>query len=352
MLTGIGWLRRRYGFGRIESRALGWLVAAQLLATVLICAWPVQVPVAVLAPALVAGPLVLGPRELPWLVLVTLLCTPAVIARQPSLTVRLGVALAVVLVISYVIWLGARRREALGVAGIRGEAMLVDLRDRIHRQGAVPALPSGWNVDHALRSAEGTAFAGDFAISARTGDQLDIALLDVSGKGVTAGIRALLLNGAFSGLIGALPAGRFLPAANAHLLRQDWEEGFATAVHASVNLATGAFEVRTAGHPPAVRLHAGSGRWQTLATEGPALGLLADAEFEVVGGRLGPGDLLMLYTDGVVETRERDIASGIDRLVGQTERILHQGGPNRCARLLDRIGAVGDDLALVLLLRE
>ena len=43
-------------------------------------------------------------------------------------------------------------------------------------------------------------------------------------------------------------------AANDYLLRQEWEEGFATAVHLSLDLATGRFEVRTAGHPPAVQL--------------------------------------------------------------------------------------------------
>ena len=89
-------------------------------------------------------------------------------------------------------------------------------------------------------------------------------MVDVSGKGEQAGTRALLLSGAFGGLLSALPPAEFLPAANDYLLRQDWDEGFATAIHLSLDLATGDFEIRTAGHPPAVQLAAGSGRWAVL----------------------------------------------------------------------------------------
>ena len=53
----------------------------------------------------------------------------------------------------------------------------------------------------------------------------------MSGKGVDAGTRALLLSGAFGGLLGALPSEEFLAASNDYLLRQGWDEGFATAVH-------------------------------------------------------------------------------------------------------------------------
>ena len=149
------------------------------------------------------------------------------------------------------LWL-SRRRSRLGVAGALGESMLVDLRDRILGQGGIPELPEGWYAESALRSAGGTPFAGDFVVAAlpRRSDRLEVVVVDVSGKGEQAGTRALLLSGAFGGLLGALPPADFLPAANDYLLRQDWEEGFATAIHLSLDLGTGDFEVRTAGHPP------------------------------------------------------------------------------------------------------
>ena len=173
------------------------------------------------------------------------------------------------------------------MAGALGESMLVDLRDRILGQGGIPDLPPGWYAESALRSAGGTPFAGDFVVAARprTADRLEVVVVDVSGKGEQAGTRALLLSGACGGLLTALPPADFLRASNEYLLRQEWEEGFATAIHLSLDLVSGRYEIRSAGHPPAVQLTAGSGRWSVLETEGPVLGLIDDAQFPAGRGR-------------------------------------------------------------------
>jgi serine phosphatase RsbU (regulator of sigma subunit) len=174
----------------------------------------------------------------------------------------------------------------------------------------------------------------------------------VSGKGLDAGTRALLLSGAFGGLIGSVPPERFLPAANQYLLRQEWGEGFATAVYLVLNLSSGAFEVRTAGHPPAAQLHAGSGRWVVQPSAGPILGVLQQAEFSVATGCLQPGDALLLYTDGLVETPQRDLTLGIDKLLGEAERLATRGFDRGATRLVDRIASQHDDRALLLLHRR
>mgnify|MGYP002652874946 CR=1 FL=1 len=59
-----------------------------------------------------------------------------------------------------------------------------------------------------------------------------------------------------NGIVSALPGEQFLPSANAYLMRQDWEEGFATAIHLHLDLDSGAFELRKAGHPPALWIRA------------------------------------------------------------------------------------------------
>ena len=139
-----------------------------------------------------------------------------------------------------VIVLSVRRRQ-IAIGPMRGQSMLVDLRDRILAQGEIPVLPAGWLVESALSSAGGSAFAGDFVV-ATSGDQgrrIELVVVDVSGKGEAAGTRALQLSGAMGGLVAALPPDQFLPASNDYLLQRNWEEGFATAVHVSVELATG-----------------------------------------------------------------------------------------------------------------
>jgi hypothetical protein len=264
----------------------------------------------------------------------------------------------VVVLTALVAFATARSRARLGVHGSMGESMLVDLRDRLRAQGELPELPRGWQAEVVHRSAGGAAFSGDFLVAARAPrtDQLEVVLVDVSGKGLAAGTRALLLSGAFGGLLGSLPPPRFLPAANAYLLRQEWGEGFATAVHLTLDLGTGHYAVRSAGHPPAVHFHAGSGRWEVLHTRGGLLGVFDhDAyDYEPVTGRLGRGDALLLYTDGLVENPQRDIYDGIDKLLGLAERLVTQGFRHGARKLVDAVGRTGvdDDRALVLIWRS
>ena len=182
-------------------------------------------------------------------------------------------------------------------------------------------------------------------------DVLDLVVVDVSGKGIEAGSRSLFLSGAFNGIVSALPGDTFLPAANDYLLGQAWEEGFATAIHLHLDLVTGTFELRKAGHPPAIWLHAGSGRWSVMNSDGPVLGLIEEAGFEVLTGRLEPGDGLLLFTDGLVETARRDIALGLDRLAGLGERLLQRGFDGGAKLLVDSMEQTHDDRALVVVHR-
>ncbi|WP_424213766.1 PP2C family protein-serine/threonine phosphatase [Streptomyces sp. BI20] len=250
----------------------------------------------------------------------------------------------------------AQFRSRVGVPWRRGGTMLFDLRERIRVQSELPALPDGWHHEMALRPAGGQSFSGDFVVAARTGPRgrtLEIVLTDVSGKGMDAGSRALLLSGAFGGLLGSLPPPDFLPAANGYLLRQDWDEGFATSIHLVLDLETGDYELLSAGHLPALQLNAGTGRWSERTGEGPLLGVYDGAEFEPAKGTLGKGDVLMLFTDGLVETSDRDIAEGIDRLTGEADRYVAAGWEGAAWHLIEKVAKdVNDDRALLLIRRS
>jgi len=249
----------------------------------------------------------------------------------------------------------SRSREETGLAGSSGDTFLVEMRDRLQRQGEVPALPGGWNAEAVLRPAGGGPFAGDFVVSSLTGcgRRLELALVDVSGKGVDAGTRALLLSGALGGLLGSLQPQDFLPAANRYLDRQDWEEGFATAVHLVLDLEDGAYAVESAGHPPVAHFDAGTGRWSLLTAEGLALGLLPETTYTAQTGHLDVGDALLLYTDGLVEIPGRDLDVGIDKLLGEAERLVPRGFAGGGDLLVSRVaGASTDDRGLVLIWRD
>jgi hypothetical protein len=337
-----------------EQRTALTLSSLAVVITLAVYLFPDDVPFSSLMLPLLLGAILLGPRTLPWFVVFILLCVTASVSQQNDINRRTVVAIAVQFLMGLVVLGTGLRRANLGVTGTAGESMLVDLRDRILTQGTIPDLPAGWDVQSALRSAGGTPFAGDFVVAStsRGATRLDVAVVDVSGKGEEAGTRALLLSGAFGGLLTALPADEFLPAANDFLLRQDWDEGFATAIHLSLDLRSGQFEVRTAGHPPAAHRAVGSGRWQVLRTEGPVLGLIEDATFTMAEGHFRRGDAVLLYTDGMVEEPRRDIDLGIDRMLGEAESLLRGSFDDAATRLADALGSPDDDRALLVVHRR
>ncbi|MGH3371141.1 MAG: PP2C family protein-serine/threonine phosphatase [Nocardioidaceae bacterium] len=355
-----GRLTRRWsrGWRRLRGSELSWvllLVVLSLVGGVGIVTLQESVPVTVLLVPMVLGNQVLGPRNLPWVVVFCLgVLVVGVAGTDNNIDGRRMGSIVVCFLVGLIILVSSFRRSRLGVAGSRGESMLVDLRERIARQSRIPTLPADWHAEAVMRSAGGSSFAGDFMVASTTPDRrnLEVAVVDVSGKGEQAGTRSLLLSGSFGGLLGALPPEQFLPAANDYLLRQEWGEGFATAVHLTLDLETGDFELRSAGHPPAVQLLAGSGRWAIHETEGPVLGLIENAQFTAQAGILHPGDALLMYTDGLVETPQRDISLGIDKLLGQGERLLRSGFEGGAKRLISQVDSVNDDRALLLLHRR
>ncbi|MFD8673241.1 PP2C family protein-serine/threonine phosphatase [Streptomyces seoulensis] len=341
-----------------------WIALVGLLLTIpalmaLTLANSVWCSPATLVIPIVAGGLVLRPASL-----LGLYATAAAALIVES--VRLGpytegpsrVTPGIVLVVAACGFFGlltAQFRSRVGVPWRRGGTMLFDLRERIRAQSELPQLPRGWHQEMALRPAGGQSFSGDFVVAARTngGRTLEVVLTDVSGKGMDAGSRALLLSGAFGGLLGSLPPHSFLPAANGYLLRQDWDEGFATSIHLVLDLDSGDYELYSAGHPPGLQLSAGTGRWEEKAAEGHLLGVYDGGQFDSTKGTLRPGDVLMLFTDGLVEASDRDIAEGIDRLTGEADRYVAGGFHGAAWHLIEAVAKdVNDDRALLLICRE
>lgn len=300
---------------------------------------------------LLGGALVLDTRRLRLLIGVVVVSLAVEVASVGLDETRQG-GLVVIAVTAFACHELARSREETGLGVFGGETVLLDLRERLEQQGRLPALPPGWSADSVVRSAGEAAFAGDFVVSCRTEDRVEVALVDVSGKGVEAGTRSLLLSGALGGLLGPGCPATFLGRANDYLVRQDWEDGFATAVHVSVDLRTGAYAVASAGHLPLAQFDAGTGRWSLVEAPGVALGVLPGTTYDAVSGQLDRGDALLLYTDGLVEVPGRDLSYGIDKLLGMAERTVadgFRGGADALVRLVD--ASSGDDRGLVMLWR-
>lgn len=286
------------------------------------------------------------------LIYLEVLIAAAFIFMTASGNVVVGQALGVFASAALVMW-WMRFRARHGLAGTQSDTMLLEVRERILGLANIPELPRDWAVDLVIRPAQSATFAGDFVVFADgSAENLEFALIDVSGKGTSAAARALLLQGAYGGLIGSMAFGEFLPAANSFLLRQQWEEGFATAAHVRVNLVTGRYLLSLAGHPPAVFFASGAGKWSTLGTAGDVLGVSSASRFPVDSGVLNPGDALMVYTDGVIEVPGRDLLYGIDKLLGGAERLAARSWRSGVKWLLESLDlGDGDDCAIVMIRR-
>ena len=355
---------RRAGVDYFRGDGSDWIAFVGLLLTIPLIACGTLTNSVWYAPTLLALPIVAGGLLLRPASLLALYAASATALIVESVTMGpytegpARVTPGVVFVVAAAGLFGlliAQFRSRVGVPWRRGGTMLFDLRERIRVQSKLPALPPGWHREMALRPAGGQSFSGDFVVAARTngGRTLEVVLTDVSGKGMDAGSRALLLSGAFGGLLGSLPPHAFLPAANGYLLRQSWDEGFATSIHLVLDLESGDYELYSAGHPPGLQLSAGSGRWEQKSAEGPLLGVYEGAQFDPTKGRLGPGDVLMLFTDGLVETADRDLAEGLDRLTGEAERYVAGGFHGAAWHLIEAVAKdVNDDRALLLICRD
>jgi len=150
------------------------------------------------------------------------------------------------------------------------------------------------------------------------GDALGLVVADVSGHNVAAALLQTATRATFraAALQGASPA-QMLATSNDSLM-QDLERAghFLTAWVARLDPQTGAVEFEGAGHPPALLLRAATGDVERLVGDGLPVGVVPEAEYKLHTAELHPGDVLVVYTDGLLEARDDEHSQfGEERLI-------------------------------------
>ena len=138
-------------------------------------------------------------------------------------------------------------------------------------------------------------------------DVLALVMADVSGKGVPAALfmavgRTVLRN--FS-VPGQSPA-QVLSVANHVMAAQNEKNMFITVFYGHYHVRTGELVFANGGHPPPYLVRRDGTVLELDAPAGPLVGVLPDAEYGESRETLGPGELLVLYTDGATEARNQD----------------------------------------------
>jgi PAS domain S-box-containing protein len=233
------------------------------------------------------------------------------------------------------------RRAAVAVENSRLHTMLAEVADTLAQSlmpSPLPELP-GWEMSALYQPAvveERIEVGGDFYEVFDAGPAPLALIGDVTGHGVAAA--------ALTGLMrhGARFTGRFEPQPEAILCHLDEElrarpsSAMCTALCARIYKRR--LVLASAGHPPALHLAADGGVTE-VPTPGPLLGAFADSEWQAETLAVAPGELVLLYTDGVTETAsESGERYGVERLC----RFLSAHAGSRPQPLLDALDAALD----------
>lgn len=220
-----------------------------------------------------------------------------------------------------------------------------------------PAIPGCEAAAVYEPAGQGHEVGGDFYdLFPIDGGRWGVVLGDVSGKGaeaaaVTARIRYTLRTLGW----GHSRPSQVLRRLNDVLLRDRDDERYCTLVYAVARVSQDGVELRLClgGHHPPLLRH-GDGRVEPVGVLGTALGLVPDPALTDTTVRLRPGDVLCLFTDGLVEARHGDDLFGCERVAALMGRVSCPD-PQRVVDLLAaaarefRRGPLSDDLALLAL---
>ncbi len=230
---------------------------------------------------------------------------------------------------------------------------------QVHRRLCAPRLVRHDDFEIASEIFAVRYLPGDFFTVKEASNGVILALGDICGHGLAAGMWLTHL----VGLVSTHTAASAEPEAivtgvNSDLCRTLSGAPLASLFLARLDPATGRLDYCSAGHPPAMLLRA-DGQLESLSEGGPLVGVLPEASFARGSVELRAGDVLLAYSDGVLESvNNADQEFGYERLKAELRR-ARTGSAD--AVLFSVLGAVqdfaaaraqADDMSLVVIRRR
>jgi serine phosphatase RsbU (regulator of sigma subunit)/catechol 2,3-dioxygenase-like lactoylglutathione lyase family enzyme len=202
---------------------------------------------------------------------------------------------------------------------------------------SMPALRS---LDYAGACLPARAVGGDYYDFLSLGpDHLGLVVGDVMGKGIAAALLMANLQANLRSRVAVAPDDPqgLLQCVNQLFCDNSPDSAFASLFFAEYHDATGGLRYVNCGHLAALLVR-GDGTVERLAATSTVLGLFRQWECSVGETRLDPGDLLVLYTDGVTEAFDRAGEEfGEERFLAAVKRHRDRTPQSLLASLLDEV---------------
>ena len=235
------------------------------------------------------------------------------------------------------------RRLAAGLVNTDEFAREHVIAETLQRSLLPEGMPQFAGLDLAVRylpATEGADVGGDWYDAFPVdGGRVGLVIGDVAGHSIASAsvmgqVRTLLRGNA----IDDPDPGRVLDRVNAAMARL-LPDALASAVYAVLDPATGDLGYANAGHPPPL-VTDGAGQAGYLDdVPGIILGACTGGEFSTGRRVLRPGERLLLYTDGLIEDRYRDITEGLEALAETLRRLGPGTAGQSCDSALEMLPA-------------
>lgn len=191
-------------------------------------------------------------------------------------------------------------------------------------------------------------------------DRMAVSIGDAASKGFSAAVQALFVSGALMMSVEAeSKISSMLRRINTINRRIFPHERFLTLCYCELfDGEEGLMLYSNAGHCKPIHYHATTGTCSELAVTGPVIGLLPDAHFNVTNTNIAPGDVLLMYTDGISEANNGEDEYEEHRIMDVLRRSARSSAKDICLELIQDVqtfsaqGVYSDDKTVVVIKRR
>ena len=192
------------------------------------------------------------------------------------------------------------------------------------------------------------------------GGRIGVTIADVSGKGVPAALFMMSSRTLMTASASVFSDPADVVAEVNRLLEADNRaQQFVTLLYAVLDLRTGTLRFANGGHDPPLIVHPGGSSTLLPGPGGIVVGIMPEMSYRQEVATLQPGDMAVLYTDGVTEAMNvEDEQFGVERLRAVFSEHRPKSARAACEAIFEAVRAFSgdapqsDDITCVIVLRE